>query len=125
MILTMLTWIKNYSSTLFSNVKIIMFFQKGLSPRYKKKVQVNACALAVSVTNWTLKMASKQIIDSELEMFSCTLNPWTMSKKIENRPKQKKKRQRYLSHRKIPVLACRHNNKRCNAGNLGNLHIVD
>ena len=69
-------------------------------------------------------MAAKQIIDSELEMFSCTLIPRQGRKRLKIDKTLEKKCQRYSSHGKIPVIACRHNNKRCKAGNLGNLDIV-
>ena len=69
-------------------------------------------------------MASKQIIDSELETFSCSLTPGQGRKRSKIDKTVEKKRQRYSSHGKIPVIVCRHNNKRCKAGNLGNLDIV-
>ena len=69
-------------------------------------------------------MASKQIIDSELEMLSCTLNPGQGRKRLKINKTVEKKCQRYSSHGKLPVIACRYNNKRGKTGNLGNLDIV-
>ena len=69
-------------------------------------------------------MTFKQTINSELEMFSSTLTPGQGCKRSKIDKTVEKKRQRYSSHGKIPIVACRHNNKRCKVGNLGNLDIV-